>query len=83
MSVSATDTFSGPLIYFPFERDTPPSGLQGVYVHTEAGPTAAPKTFWEDYSIYFADYALAGLLVVLSASLFGALFVFRRRRTGQ
>ncbi|MCP5001123.1 MAG: hypothetical protein GY933_20870 [Hyphomicrobiales bacterium] len=49
----------------------------------EAGPTAAPKTFWEDHSIYFPDYALAVLLVVLSASLFGALFVFRRRRTGQ
>ncbi len=43
---------------------------------------AAAKPSAEEYETPLADYAVAALLVALVASLFGALFWLRRRRTG-
>ncbi len=50
---------------------------------TEVKTTAASKAFPEEYSTFLVNYAVVIVLAVLSASLFGALLMFRRRRTGQ
>jgi len=49
---------------------------------TAADTAAAAKPSSKEYSTPLADYAVAALLALLSASLFGILFVFWRRRTG-
>ena len=48
-------------------------------VKTPTAPEALPG----EYTTSFANHIVAGLLVVLSALLFGAVFIFRRQRTGQ